>query len=145
MKVVEELNGAPPRDTSFWLDIQSQAQSQIERIQTLLSRLADGSHAKMLGRSDECTLSGVLDEMLNVFAAQLMEKQIHVDIELDPNLPPLVVHGGRFRQMWRLLFMEEITHLKEGDSLQISATTEADGNRAPSGNQTCTGRCCGRR
>lgn len=131
MKVVEELNGAPPRDASFWLDIQSQAQSQIERIQTLLSRLADGSHAKMLARSDECTLNGVLEEMLNVFASQLMEKQIHVDVEIDPNLPPLVVHGGRFRQMWRLLFMEEITHLKEGDSMQISATTEKDGNGQP--------------
>lgn len=128
MKIVEELNGAPPRDTSFWLDVQSQAQSQIERIQTLLARLADASHAKQLPRTDECTLQGVLEEMLNVFGAQLMEKRIHVDVELDPNLPPLLVHGGRFRQMWRLLFMEELLHLTDGDSMQIQATTETDGS-----------------
>ncbi len=128
MKIVEELNGAPPRDTGFWLDIQSQAQNQIERIQTLLSRLADASHAKMLARCDECSFEGVLDEMLNVFGAQLMEKHLHVDVEIDPRLPPLIVHGGRFRQMWRLIFMEEITHLSESDSMQISATIETDGN-----------------
>ncbi|MBE7496519.1 MAG: hybrid sensor histidine kinase/response regulator [Verrucomicrobiaceae bacterium] len=131
MKIVEELNGAPPRDTGFWLDIQSQAQTQIERIQALLSRLADASYAKLLPRADECTLEGVLEEMLNVFGTQLMEKQIHVDVELAPDLPVLLVHGGRFRQMWRLLFQEEITHLSEGDSIQISARLEPDEHGRP--------------
>ena len=126
LKIIEELNGAPPRDGGFWLDIQSQAATQIECIVTLLSRLADASQAKRLMRADECTLQGILGEMLNVFGQQLVEKNLHVDVELDPNLPPLMVHGGRFRQMWRLLFVEEITHLAAGDSIQISATTELD-------------------
>ncbi|MBK8091148.1 MAG: hybrid sensor histidine kinase/response regulator [Verrucomicrobiaceae bacterium] len=126
MKLMEENGGAAPKDSSFWLDIQSQAASQIERIQTLLSRVADASQSRKLVRADEITLHGVIDEMLNVFGPQLQQKHLHVDIEIDPNFPPLIVHGGRFRQMWRLLFMEELTHLTEGDSIQISATTERD-------------------
>ncbi|MFN0079302.1 MAG: response regulator [Prosthecobacter sp.] len=126
MKLMEEIGGAHPRDPSFWLDVQHQAQSQIERIQSLLSRLADGSHAKRLDRSDEVTLNAVLEEMINVFANSLHEKNLHVDIEIDPDLPPLRVHGGRFRQMWRLLFMEELTHLSTGDSIQISAKVKRD-------------------
>ena len=126
MKLMEEISGAAPKDSSFWLDIQSQAATQIERIQTLLSRLADASQARQLTRMDEVSLHGVLGEILNVFGPQLAHKRIHVDVEIDPNFPMLIVHGGRFRQMWRLLFMEEITHLSEGDSMQISAGTEVD-------------------
>lgn len=126
MKLMEEIGGARPRDMSFWGDVQNQAQGQIDRIQSLLARLAEASHAKQLDRGDECTLNSVLDEMLNMFATSLQAKNLHVDVELDPNIPVLKVQGTRFRQMWRLIFMEEITHLAEGDSIQISARVKRD-------------------
>jgi len=126
MKLMEEIGGAPPRDPSFWIDVQHQAQSQIERIQLLLSRLAEGSHARQLERKDECTLNEVLEEMINMFATSLQAKNLNVDVEVDPNLPALKVDGGRFRQMWRLIFMEEITHLSPGDTIQISARARPD-------------------
>lgn len=131
MKLMEEIGGAHPRDPSFWLDVQHQAQSQLERIQTLLSSLADASHAKRLERNDEVNLNNVLEEMINVFSNQLHEKNLHLDIEIDPRLPPVLVNGGRFRHMWRLLFLEEITHLSPGDSLQISAKIKRDGSGKP--------------
>ncbi len=126
MKLMEETGGAHPRDPSFWIEVQNQAQSQIERIQTLLSRLAEGSHAKQLQRADECTLNSILDEMLTLFAAPLQAKDLHVDVEVPHDLPALKVDGARFRQMWRLLFMEETTHLSPGDTIQISATVKLD-------------------
>lgn len=126
MKLMEETGGARPRDPSFWGEVQNQAQGQIERIQTLLSRLADASHAKHLERSDECTLNGVLDEMINLFATSLQAKDLHVDVEIDPNVPTLKVNRERFLQMWRLIFVEEVTHLSAGDSMQISAKVKRD-------------------
>jgi CheY-like chemotaxis protein len=126
MKLMEEIGGARPRDLSFWGDVQNQAQGQIDRIQSLLARLAEASHAKQLERRDECTMNDVLEEMINMFATSLQAKNLHVDVEIDPNLPVLKVSGTRFRQMWRLIFMEEITHLSPGDSIQISAKVKRD-------------------
>ena len=126
MKLMEETGGARPRDPSFWGEMQNQAQSQIERIQSLLSRLAEASHAKRLERNDDCTLNGVLEEMINMFATALQAKELHIDIEIDPAIPVLKVNHARFLQMWRLIFVEEITHLSAGDSLQISAKIKRD-------------------
>lgn len=126
MKLMEEIGGAHPRDPSFWIDVQNQAQSQIERIQSLLARIAEASYAKSAVRDDECTLNGVLDEMISMFATSLQAKSLHVDVEVSPDIPPFKVEGGRFRQMWRLIFMEEITHLSTGDSIQISAKVKRD-------------------
>lgn len=126
MKLMEEIGGARPRDLSFWGEVQNQAQGQIDRIQSLLARLAEASHARQLERKDECTMNEVLDEMICMFATSLQAKNLNVDVELAPNLPTLKVNGTRFRQMWRLIFMEEITHLSSGDSIQISAKVKRD-------------------
>ncbi len=125
MKLMEEIGGVHPRDPSFWLDVQHQAQSQLERIQLLLSRLAEGSHAKQLERQDECTLLAVLAEMKDVFAASLKEKDIQLDFQVSPDLK-FRVNNSRFLQMWRLIFMEELTHLNNGDTIQISAEVRPD-------------------
>ena len=126
MKLMEETGGAHPRDPSFWIDVQNQAQAQLERIQLLLARIAEGSHAKQLDRNEECTLNGVLDEMITMFATSLQAKNLNVDVELAPDIPAFKVDGSRFRQMWRLIFMEEVTHLSSGDSIQISAKLKRD-------------------
>lgn len=126
MKLMEETGGIHPRDPSFWLDVQHQAQSQIERIQSLLTRLAEASHVRNVTRLDECSLNGVLAEMLDMFAGELHEKELNVDVEIDPAVPVLKVHGARFRQMWRLIFIEELTHLAPGDTIQISAKLKRD-------------------
>ncbi|WP_395732422.1 response regulator [Prosthecobacter sp.] len=126
MKLMEEIGGAHPRDPSFWIDVQNQAQSQLERIQSMLARLAEASHSKRLERNDECHLSSVMSEMLELFSQQMKEKNLHLEISVDPGLPPVLVHGARFRQMWRLIFMEELTHLSPGDSIHISAKVRQD-------------------
>ncbi len=126
MKLMEEIGGAHPRDPSFWIDVQNQAQSQLERIQSMLARLAEASHSKRLERNDQCHLHSVINEMLEMFAGQMKEKNLKVEVSIDPSLPPVSVHGARFRQMWRLIFMEELTHLSPGDSIHISASVRQD-------------------
>lgn len=126
MKLMEEIGGAHPRDPSFWIDVQNQAQSQLERIQSMLAKLAEASHSKRLERTDQCHLSSVISEMLEMFGPQMKEKNLHVEVSVDPALPPVMVHGTRFRLMWRLIFMEELTHLSPGDSIHVSANVRQD-------------------
>ncbi|WP_395752181.1 response regulator [Prosthecobacter sp.] len=126
MKLMEEIGGAHPRDPSFWIDVQNQAQSQLERIQSMLARLAEASHSKRLERTDPCHLSSILGDMIELFSLQMKEKKLHIEVDVDPALPPVMVHGARFRQMWRLIFMEELTHLSPGDSIQITARLRQD-------------------
>ncbi|MDI1313159.1 hybrid sensor histidine kinase/response regulator [Prosthecobacter sp.] len=126
MKLMEEIGGAHPRDPSFWIDVQNQAQSQLERIQSMLAKLAEASHSKRLERTDECHLGAVIKEMVEMFAEQMKEKNLKIEVAIDPSLPPVLVHGTRFRLMWRLIFMEELTHLSPGDSIHISAQVRQD-------------------
>lgn len=128
MKLMEEVEGKPPRDTNFWVETQHQAQAQIERIQSLLNHLAHASHARKLNRQDTVSLADLLEEQLNVFLGHFQDKNIRVDFEIAPDLPQLLVHGDRFRQLWRLLFIEEITHLHPGDRVRIRALVEKDSN-----------------
>jgi K+-sensing histidine kinase KdpD len=47
-------------------------------------------------------------------------------IDIVDGFPALLVHGERFRQMLRLLFIESLTHLQPGDQIQIQARVQAD-------------------
>jgi CheY-like chemotaxis protein len=126
MKLMEEVEGRPPRDPNFWVETQHQAQAQIERIQTLLNHLAHASHSRKLLREDRIELGPLLEEMLGVYLGHFQERNIRVDFDISPTLPPLLVHGDRFRQLWRLLLIEEITHLHPGDRVLIRASMERD-------------------
>lgn len=126
MKLMEEIDARHPKDQTFWIEMQGQAQSQIERIQSLLTTLAHASYAKKLKREDELDLTTVLEETRAQHSQLLQDKKLRIDLEICPDVPPLMVHGERFRQMLRLLFIEEITHLHEGDFVLIKAHVETD-------------------
>lgn len=126
MKLMEEIDARYPRDPSFWIEMQGQAQSQIERIQSLLTNLAHASYAKKLKREDEIHLTAELEEARALYQQHLQDKKIRFNLEVSSKVPPLLVHRERFRQMLRLLFIEEITHLHEGDLVQIKAQIEKD-------------------
>ncbi|MCP5559359.1 MAG: response regulator [Verrucomicrobiaceae bacterium] len=122
LKLVEELQGAQPKDTSFWKDWQGQAVEQMERIQSLLEHLSTATHATSVMRGDTVDLVDILAETINTFSDALIDKGINVGAEIDPNLPKLIVNEDRFRQLWRLLFTQSITDLERGNDLMISAS-----------------------
>lgn len=126
MKLMEEIEGRHPRDPAFWIETQGQAQAQIERIQSLLTHLAHASYARKLKRDDEVILADLLGETQAAYQAHLDQKRLRFDIEISPDFPSLLVHGDRFRQLLKLLVIEEITHLHPGDRVQISAQVEKD-------------------
>jgi FixJ family two-component response regulator len=126
MKLMEEVNARPPRDTHFWVETQQHAQAQIDRIQSMLAHLAHASHPHKLLRQDQLTLQSVLEDAYESLRGHLQDRGLQVSIQLPPDLPPVFVHGERFRQLWRLLFIEEVTHLQSGDQFHIHAAVEHD-------------------
>jgi two-component system probable response regulator PhcQ len=126
LKLVEELNGAPPKDGSFWKDWQHQAVQQMERIQMLLEHLSTATHASSVMRADTVDLVEMLVETINTFSDALIDKGINVGAEIDPDLPPIMVNEERFRQLWRLLFTQSITDLERGNDLLITASISHD-------------------
>lgn len=126
MKLMEEIDARHPRDPSFWIETQGQAQAQIERIQSLLTHLAHASYARKLERVDVVQLSDLLVETQAAYAVHLQDKHLHLEMNVSPDMPSLLVHGERFRQLLRLLFIEEINHLHAGDHILIRAHVEKD-------------------
>lgn len=126
MKLMEEIDARHPQDPSFWIETQGQAINQLDRIQGLLTNLAHASHARKLERHEEVNLAAIFQETQSTYAGHMMEKQIRLDMEVAIGMRPLLVHGDRFRQMLRLLFIEEVTHLQPGDQILLSAHMEAD-------------------
>jgi response regulator RpfG family c-di-GMP phosphodiesterase len=126
MKLMEEIEARHPRDPSFWIEMQSQAVGQLERIQSMLAHLALASHARKLARTDSVMLADLIRETHTAYAAEILAKQIRLSIDIADDFPALLVHGERFRQLLRLLFIEEITHLQNGDHVQITARVEDD-------------------
>lgn len=126
MKLMEEIDARPPRDTNFWVETQQHAQAQIDRIQSMLTHLSHASHPHKLVRQDQVRLRSILEDAHESLRGHLQDRAIQVNIDLDPALPHVLVHAERFRQLWRLLFIEEITHLQPGDQFQIQAGVEHD-------------------
>lgn len=126
MKLMEEVGGHPPRDVAFWTETQHQALVQLDRIQSMLSHLAYASNVRKLERDEWVSLKDVIDEQHGLFDEHLRERNLRFRCEIDAGLPTVFVHGDRFRQLWHLLFIEEITHLKSGESFEVRAGLEED-------------------
>ena len=121
-KLAEEVTGHQPHDDSFWHGWQSQALSQMDRIQTLLSHLSAASHAKRVPRTDFVHLLDILSDSINKYSDALTSRGIDVSVEVDKDLPGLVVNKERFQQLWHLILTQALIDLKEGDSLSIEAS-----------------------
>lgn len=123
-KLAEEVSGQNAHDNAFWQGWQGQALAQMDRIQTLLSHLSAASHAKSLNRSDCLHLADVLSQVMDRYGESLAGKGIAVSLEVDKDLPDMIVNQERFLQLWHLILTQNLTDLGNGDSLLIRAEHE---------------------
>jgi CheY-like chemotaxis protein len=121
-KLAEEVRHGQPHDPSFWKDWHAQALSQMDRIQTLLSHLSAASHAKRIARSDYIQVVDVLGRSLDRYSDAFASRRISVHLEIEKDLPGIVVNQERFQQLWHLILTQALTDLKSGDSLHIDAS-----------------------
>ena len=131
-KLQEELQGAIPQDQGFWTDLHRQAQDQIHRIQTVLGRLAEASLARDLPRQDMMDPLDLLDETAVLYTQSFERKGVFLTHYVHPSVPQMRVNADRFRQLWRLILSDQLTHLAAGDRVHIQAEpmTDAHGRSA---------------
>lgn len=124
-KLAEQVADHQPHDDAFWNGWQGQALSQMDRIQTLLSHLSAASHAKRVPRTDFVHLLDILSDSINKYSDAFTTRGIDVAVEVDKDLPGLIVNKERFQQLWHLILTQALIDLKEGDSLSIEASHTA--------------------
>lgn len=127
-KLADELGGRAPADADFWGEYQKHAQSQLDRIYTILGNVAEASPPRQLGLDEKVAVSSLIASVFSSFDSAFIERGIAVFLDIDPATPPLRVNGEKFRRLWHLIFTEELASLATGDELVI-AVVPADDSR----------------
>jgi two-component system probable response regulator PhcQ len=118
----EKANSNSLRDPDFWRDYHQNAQSQIEKINTLLGDLrtsADSNPATQF--ADEVSLAATVGAALEMFKEQFAARKIEVENKIPDSLPPLHVDKAKFSRLFELLFKDELAMLPAGSKISLAA------------------------
>ena len=120
------FQGLQDNDHSLWIEFRKHAQCQLDRIYSLLNHISQASPSRIVARSENVDVAGIITKVFSVFDHAYSDKHVAVFLDLDPSTPHIPVDAERFQQLWRLLFTEELTHLSPGDELVITVTPTQD-------------------
>jgi signal transduction histidine kinase len=132
-KLQDELKGSRLKDDSFWTEWQAQALGQTDHIQGVLAKISSVAHLNPVERRDRVDLAGVLPALVLPYTRAFARRKIRLHIEIDEDLPAIVVNQDRFLQMWHLLLNHALAELRDGDDMHVDATTRFTGSAAEPG------------
>jgi len=99
----------------------------------LLTRLVGDLHQLALADAGQlsierapCSLSSVIDGIVETIGAQAEDAELTLSTSMDPDLPPLNVDAHRVEQILLNLLANAIRHTPEGGSIRISAERRED-------------------
>jgi two-component system probable response regulator PhcQ len=131
MKMAEERaskNGL--RNPDFWTDYHQNVQSQIGKINTLLTDLRNSSDSSSATQfSDEVKLPEVVGAAVEMFRGQLAARKIEVENKIPGSLPALRADRPKFQRLFELLLKDELAMLPAGSKISLSA--ELSGGAKP--------------
>ncbi len=126
-----DLNGL--RNPEFWKDYYQKAQSQIDRINTMLRDLWAASEQRTNVFKDQVNLNHLIREVVAELQSSLGSRQLEVENSVSEVLPVLTVDRMKFGRLFELLLKDEIASLPPGSAITISASVKpVVGNEAPS-------------
>lgn len=111
---------------TLWFEFRKHAQSQLDRIYSLLNHISQASPTPAVKRSVLVDVATTITRVFSVFDHAYSEKHVAVFLDIDTAVPQVTVDPERFQQLWRLLFTEELTHLSPGDELVITVAPAID-------------------
>jgi signal transduction histidine kinase len=118
----EKANANSLRDPDFWKDYHQNAQTQIEKINTLLGDLrtsADSNSATQF--ADEVKLHEAVGAALEMFKEQFAARKIEVENKIPDSLPLLHVDKSKFSRLFELLLKDELAMLPAGSKISLTA------------------------
>ncbi len=123
MKMNEErasLNGL--RNPDFWKDYHQNVQSQIEKINSLLTDLRTSSDTNAGTQfADEVKLPQAVGAALALFKEQFVARKITIENQIPDTLPALHADKPKFYRLFELLFKDELAMLPAGSHISLSA------------------------
>ena len=148
-KMAEEkanLNGL--RNPDFWKDYHQNVQSQIEKINSLLTDLRTSSDSNPATQfADEVSLADAVGAALETFKEQFAARKIEIENQIPGSLPALHADKAKFYRLFELLLKDELAMLPAGSKISlhggIAERRRQTGNRLA--NHATTGRACRRR
>ena len=123
----ERANANGLRNPEFWKDYHQNAQSQMERISSLLQDLWTSSENPSAPFADEVSLRQTVDEVMASLREAFAARRIKTENQIPHSLPALKVDRPKFRRLFELLLNEELATLPAGSSVLFLAKLEGSG------------------
>jgi two-component system probable response regulator PhcQ len=118
------------RNPDFWKDYHQNVQSQIGKINGLLTDLRSSTDSNTATQfADEVSLSAIVGAALEQFREQLATRKIEVENLIPDSLPHLHVDKPKFHRLFELLFKDELATLPAGSKILLSAELQDVGGK----------------
>jgi two-component system probable response regulator PhcQ len=130
-KMIEERAGTNGlRNPDFWKDYHQNVQSQIEKINGLLTDLRTSSDSNPATQfADEVTLAAAVGAALEMFREQFTARKIEVENKIPGSLPALHADKPKFYRLFELLFKDELAMLPAGSKISLAAELQDAGEK----------------
>jgi two-component system, probable response regulator PhcQ len=129
MKMAEEkANVNSLRNPDFWNDYHANVQSQIGKINTLLTDLRTSSDSNAATQfADEVSLSQTVGAALEMFQEQFTARKIEIENKIPDSLPTLHADKPKLSRLFELLFKDELAMLPSGSKISLAAELQNAG------------------
>lgn len=109
------------RNPNFWQDFYQHVQGQVRRIGQLLGGLQQASEQRDFHFGDKIHLRPFVSKILAEAGPLLATKALQVENLIPDDLPEITVDEPKFRQLFELLFKDEVINLPSGSAITLKA------------------------
>jgi two-component system probable response regulator PhcQ len=116
----ERLSVTGMRDPGFWTEYYRNAQSQLDKINSLLRDLWATQDKPDFAFSDRVNVRSVVSQEVSRLEVLMATKQITLVNEIPADLPEIHADVAKFRRLFELLIRDEVTSLPAGREIRFS-------------------------
>lgn len=121
----ENLDIENLRNPNYWRDFYQTAQSQMEKIVSLLQDIHNIPESAGVPLTDKVSLNEIITIARDCHQQALQNKKITVSLELT-EAPPITGNRLMLQNAFQLLFADEIVNLSENGVIKITTTNATD-------------------
>lgn len=126
--IEKELAEIPDASGKPIAELVSRTREEIERLNRLVNQCLDFSQSNQLYLQDE-DLKSLLEDMVGLIGPQASLGGIDVELEVETNLPRVILDRERFKQALLNLLLNALEAMPDGGHLYIRAWSEPDSVR----------------
>ena len=117
----EGVDMAELKDTAFWQELHSNAQSEMLSISDNLRDLRNAIQLPETRFQDHIELRPFMIDVISDFSDVCAKRDLKIKCDVSPEVPELRVHRRYFRRMFELLLHDRIVNLPTGGCIAITA------------------------